>query len=68
MMMKKMGMGEDMMDDAMMRPMKDMMMAASKMTMMMKEKGMNETEIMDTMKKMSAMCMDKDMMMEMGKM
>jgi hypothetical protein len=49
--------------------MSNMMMAASKMAMMMKEKGMNEMQIMDAMKKMGGMMMDKDMMMGMmGKM
>ncbi len=66
--MEKMGMATDNMDDNMMSMMKNVMMSVSKMAMAMKDKGMSEMEIMEHLKKMSSMMMDKDTIMGMGEM
>lgn len=62
---KRMGMSEDMMSDDMMMALGKTMMGASMMGKTMMEKGMDEKHIMEMMKKMADMMMDKSVMMEM---
>jgi hypothetical protein len=66
-MAEKMGMDKEIIDENMIMAMQKILIGASWMGKIMMDKGKNEKEIMEMMKKMSDMIMDKDEMMEIMK-
>jgi len=65
---RKIGIDEKMIDEDMVWAMKKIMVGASRMAKIMTDKGMVENEVMEIMKKMSSLMLDKEMMMEMAEM
>jgi hypothetical protein len=66
-MAEKMGMDKDMINENMIMAMQKTIIGSAWMGKIMMDKGMSEKDIMDMMKKLSDMMMDKDMMMEIMK-